>query len=100
MTISETPRRPNRFVRENFDTIAAQPLPPRLFDFDADGNWVNIHWGGYCYEIEMSCIKTPEQLLGWVHHLGQKSWKDTTPERMSAFIQAICKRRGWNIYGL
>jgi hypothetical protein len=90
----------SRFVRENFDTIAAKPLPPRLFDFDEDGKWVNIHWGGYSYEIEMSRIKTPKQLLGWVYHLGQKSWTDTTPERMSAFIQAICRRRGWEIHGL
>lgn len=89
----------SRFIRENFDTLEPAPLK-RGFRFEDDDKWLVIEWGGYDYEVEMSRITTPLQLLGWVSHLGNKSWTDCTAERLARLVEVVAKKRGWNIYGL
>lgn len=72
----------------------------RGFRFEDDGKWLVITWGGYEYEVEMSRITTPTQLLGWVYHLGGKEWAGCTPYNIAQLVDAVAKRRGWNIHGL
>lgn len=49
----------------------------------------------YDYPIELSRIKTPKDLLGWVHHLCGKTWMDTAKIRV--FVEKVCEYRKWDI---
>lgn len=62
--------------------------------------WIVLTWGGYPYEIELSRIKTPKNLLGWVAHFGGKSWAEMTPWKVGRFITTVCEIKGWSIHGL
>jgi hypothetical protein len=53
---------------------------------------------GSGYYIHLDRIKTPENLLHWAHHLGMKPWMQKEC-RISGFIQAVCRYRGWDIHG-
>lgn len=46
----------------------------------------------YEYNIEISRCDTAEKLLGWVHHLTEKTWM--TNEAMRSFIEIACKESG------
>jgi len=64
---------------------------------DAKGN-VTIKWGGYDYYIEARRIATPERLLGWIVHLGEKSWCGMEPWKIAHLVEKIAHRRQWDIY--
>lgn len=72
----------------------------RLFYFDrVDGKeWVTVKWGGYDYDIELDRIPDPLALLQWLAHLGEKEWKGMTPDEISAFIQEVARRKGWELW--
>ena len=90
---------PSRFILENVDTLKTSPRD-KGFTFDADRKWLTIKWGGYDYEIEMSRIKTPTQLLGWVSHLGEKEWLNCEPWKIARLVELVAREKGWNIHGL
>ena len=73
------------------------PLPDDLFSFDGNG-YVDVRWGGYEYSIALDRIQTPEHLLAWIRHLGEKGWDEMTPWRISSFIRAICSKKGWDAF--
>jgi hypothetical protein len=52
---------------------------------------------GYPYEVDLDEINTAEQLLGWVIHLTEKDWLNTTDLRM--FAERVAELKGINIHG-
>jgi len=50
----------------------------------------------YLYWFHVSRVDTPIKLLGWVHHLLEKKWMDTSHARW--FIASVTAHFGWNIY--
>lgn len=83
------------------DRLRREALPvhdsehPRGFERDDDcGGW-DIWWGGYCYFIEDDRIATQSELLGWIEHLGEKTWEGLTPIRIARLIRAVRKHHGW-----
>lgn len=62
--------------------------------FDVDG--VTMRWR-YEYFIEWERLRTRDDLLSWCHHLCGKGW--FTPLRMKMFIEGVCHRKGWRLYG-
>ena len=69
------------------------------FIVDEENEMFVVFWGAYDYEIDFDRLKTPEALLEWVAHMGEKNWEDMTPWRISLFIKAVVEKRGWQIYG-
>jgi len=90
---------PSRFVVENVATLKPD-VRDKGFTLDADRKWLTIKWGGYDYEIEMSRITTPAQLLGWVSHLGKKEWAGCDPWKIARLVEVVAREKGWNIHGL
>jgi hypothetical protein len=62
--------------------------------FDVDG--VTLRWR-YEYFIEWGRLRTRDDLISWCHHLCGKGW--FTPLRMKMFIEGVCNRKGWRMYG-
>ena len=88
---------------EPLDLVALskkQPsLPAKGFHFETVNGrlWVTLTWGGYEYDIEMDRIPTPQALLGWLAHLGEKGWAGMTAEQVSNFVRVVSRRKGWKI---
>jgi hypothetical protein len=59
---------------------------------------VTVQWGGYDYWIEMHRIPSPLALLQWIAHWGAKGWKGMTSDEISAFVEAVCERKGWKLH--
>lgn len=78
---------------------ASLPAPPSLSAIDADG-WVHVYWGGYDYAFDLADIDSPALLLGWVVHLADKGWEQTTPYRIQRFIEKVARVKGWDIWNL
>ena len=74
--------------------------PKRKFSFETVNgvDWVTVRWGGYDYDIQMSRIPDMPALLQWVAHMSEKGWEDMTPQEISAFIQEVCRRKGWDLW--
>jgi len=76
-------------------------LPPQHAEhpdgFVLDDYGVNLFWGSYEYSVSWDCIRTPVELLAWIAHISQKTWKHSSPQRISRLIQAVCARRNWAI---
>jgi hypothetical protein len=51
----------------------------------------------YPYEITLDRIPDPMALLRWVEHLTSKRWMPS--DLLGEFIKAVCKIKGWNLYG-
>ena len=49
----------------------------------------------YPYEIDLDCIRTQHNLLGWVRHLAGKPWMNS--ERLRLFIDAVAEQKGFRI---
>lgn len=94
MTISELSAEVDR--REALPVT--HPQHPRGFEWDAEAEGWCIWWGGYEYFVEHSRIETPEQLLGWIVHIGTKTWKDATAPRLARWARAVANRNRWEIY--
>jgi hypothetical protein len=63
-----------------------------------DGD-VIITWGGYDYTIPCELLETPERVLGWIVHLGEKEgWEGMTPWRLGRFVEKVAQHRGWDIW--
>ena len=59
---------------------------------------VDLWWGGYEYPVPLDEIDTPLQLIQTLAHIGQKTWPGMTPARISALIQVLNKRFGWDMW--
>jgi len=66
--------------------------------FRVSDHWIDIYWGGYEYSYEMGRIKTPEDLLGLIAHIGEKTWEHTTGFRIAALVKSISQRKEWEIF--
>ncbi|WP_343347615.1 hypothetical protein WJT74_05080 [Sphingomicrobium sp. XHP0239] len=75
------------------------PNSPTGFERDNEAGGWDLHWGNYAYFVPDDRLKTPEELLWWIHHLGSKGWKRMTPGRIARFIMTVALRRGWEPYG-
>ena len=47
----------------------------------------------YPYEIDLSEIMTPADLLGWTRHLCEKGWMDNV--LLAEFIDRVGRVKGW-----
>lgn len=65
-------------------------------NIDAENRSVDIYWGGYEYCIAFDRIDTPEKLMPWLDHLGEKTWKRMTPARLLALSFKCYEHFGWN----
>lgn len=75
-----------------------KPHDPRhrsMCSIDADGRNVDVFWGGHEYSIDLDRITSKDDLLGWVAHLGAKSWPNMTPYRLVLFVRLVCQAKGW-----
>lgn len=53
--------------------------------------------GGGEYPVHFSRCSTPEALLGWVYHLGEKNWM--TASLMRRFVFHASKHHGFELHG-
>ena len=98
MTHTSDSERQSRFKILSLDDIKNLPAPDNGFSFDANG-WLTITWGGYDYDLKEKRLDSPLKLLSWINHIGEKGWEGTTPERISALIEVVSRRNGWNLWG-
>lgn len=70
------------------------------YGYEIDREWITLWWGGYEYNIASARIDTPEKALGWLHHVCEKTWSGTTPERIANLISSLASRNGWTIHGM
>ncbi len=88
-------------VMDEYDRKAALPVtdPEHTdgFEWDEEHQGWCIWWGRYEYFVEDARIKTPENLIGWAVHVGQKSWEDSSSERLANWIEAVANKRGWSL---
>lgn len=66
-----------------------------MIEMDDEMGYISVFWGGYSYDIELSRIAEPEDVLWWLLHITRKEWEHTNPVRIQAFIEAIAARKGW-----
>lgn len=64
---------------------------------NAQADCLTLHWQG-AYDIDLSEITRPEDLLWKIHHVGKKSWKGMTAKKLSAFVEIVCRIKGWQLY--
>ena len=84
-------------------TIAGTPGVPntvdeRGFEIDHANETTDIWWGGYQYVVGFDRCDTPDKAIAWLHHIGEKTWKFTTGERMMAWLAALSEIHGWDLY--
>jgi len=73
-------------------------MKPREKLFSMDDKWLTLKFGGYDYDIELSRITTHMDLLSWIHHICGKTWAGLDPFQIYYLIEAVSKKRGWNLY--
>lgn len=64
-------------------------------DILSDSKGCSLMWNKEGYPIAWERLDTKEKLLGWVHHLAEKSWMDTT--KLKYFIEFVHAHFGWKI---
>lgn len=73
------------------------------FSFSTEGEteYVTVNWAinKWDYDIAMDRFRTPLGLLQWIAHMGQKRWPGMTSEEVAHFIEVICKKKGWDLWG-
>lgn len=76
------------------------PRHKRMFKIERDGAkaWVTLYWGGYGYDYDLSDIRRPEDLLWFLLHVGKKTWRHSSAQRIAALISAISVEKGWAPY--
>ena len=96
MPKENAPSRARHLVRGVFDfkeiamlKKASEYLQPILDGLEDDGKisvmdgYLTLNYS-YEYDIELSRIVTPQDIIGWVLHLSEKNWM--TKERLRNFI--------------
>lgn len=73
----------------------ADPRHKAMCSVEDDGSSVCVYWGGYEYPISLPGIRDEAHLLGWVTHLGAKTWPHMTPYRLVLFARMVCQAKGW-----
>lgn len=85
-----------KFQFIQIDLTKPPERPDPLFKVEKDG--INLRWNGYDYFIEWNRLKTKEDILRWICHVGEKEWAETTPDRIVRFIHAVYKKHDWDMY--
>lgn len=85
-----------REVMDRWNALKALPAdhPESLtgYERNSDDDGWNIYWGGYGYWIQDADLKTEKDLFRFIDHVGQKSWKGMTGQRLSKFIMdCVCR---------
>lgn len=73
---------------------AHQEEMDRLFSYDKKRDVIT--YIPKDYEIYLGGIRSPQRLLGWVLHLGDKPWMPK--EVLCEFVQRVADIKGWNPY--
>jgi hypothetical protein len=60
-------------------------------------NVLSVYWA-YEYNVDLSRIKHPADVLEVLCHLAEKEWPGCTPQRLSAFAKKIYRIKGWDFY--
>lgn len=90
---------------ESWSVIDVQNIKPATdpeisgVEIDETLHFVTLRWGGGAYDIDLSGIRRPEDLLWKLHHIGKKTWPGMTPKRISALIEIVGQIKGWPMYG-
>jgi len=58
---------------------------------------LSVYWA-YEYNVDLSRICTPADVVEIMCHLAEKEWKNCTPFRLSAFAKKIYAIKGWDLY--
>ena len=59
--------------------------------------YITLNWR--CpYAIAWTRIESPISLVRWTHHLAEKGWMNS--HRLSLFIEAVCEKQGWQLFGI
>ena len=66
--------------------------------FNIEDGFLNIWWGGYEYQIRLSEINRPEDLLWWLMHIGRKNWSGMTPNAVTQVIVEVAREKSWEVY--
>jgi len=89
----------NQMEREREFQASISASDPRHWEmFRVSDDWIDIYWGGYEYSYDMRSLQGPEDLLGLIAHVGKKTWEHTTGFRIAALVEAIARRKGWEIF--
>lgn len=70
-----------------------EPVAGRVW---LDGNYVVLDCPPTTYEVQLSRIQTPLNLLGWCDQLMEKNW--ITVRMLERFIAIVCSEKGWEIH--
>jgi len=70
-----------------------------LCEIDSACDVATLRWGGGHYDIDLSDVVRPDDLLWKIHHIGKKTWPEMTPKRISALIEIVAMHKGWPMYG-
>ena len=65
---------------------------------DEDG-YLTLTWGGGHYDLDISDVTRPEDLLWKILHISRKTWPGMTPARIGALISIVAHKRGWQPFG-
>ncbi len=71
---------------------------PEVSGIEEDGNYLVLRWGGGAYDLDLSEIKSPDDLLWSILHLSAKSWPGMTTSRIGALILVVSRIKGWQPY--
>jgi hypothetical protein len=95
---------PETGAEEVLDYIQGNEIPPgqQTPVVRLERGWVIVatDWHeirGDSYDIRLTRIATPLQLLGWVHHLSSKTWFDS--DVAGDLIDVVCRHWGWKFHG-
>lgn len=81
------------------ELLKLSDIPDRTPGFDFDGEFWTLHWGNYPYEIDRRDMREPKDLLRWIDHLCEKTWRGMTPIRIRMLINSVCQAQGWSLHG-
>ncbi|MCW1915977.1 hypothetical protein OJ996_20485 [Luteolibacter sp. GHJ8] len=58
--------------------------------------WLHLKSGPSSYDIELTRIPNAEALLGWIDHLGGKTW--VTSQHLHQLVRSVAGSRGWRLH--
>lgn len=94
----EFSRRAQRQEEAEFALSLRDLRHPKGFTLDKELREYTIYWGGYVYPYDLDRLKTPIEVLGFLHHIGGKGWEGITGRHIKRFIESVAREHGWDIY--
>ncbi len=72
---------------------------PGVCGIERDGDYLVLRWGGGAYDVDLSEISKPEDLLWLILHISAKAWPGMTPSRIGSLIQIVAEAKEWKAFG-